>query len=452
MALARARAVQLSFWRGVRLVLALVALLGVRSAHAADKREPQDYGAKKPSQLGPALLWVPRVLLFPPWVVSEYVVRQPVGLLVRTAERNQWPEAVVNFFTFGDRGQVTLFPSALFDFGLKPSVGFNLKWKYFLAEPNTLTVHAGTWGPDWLAVSASDSYQLNERHALSLEGALINRKDLPFYGMGPRSPSTPRYRYQALKTDLALAYRADLWRSSSITARAGMRSLSFGDGTCCRSRSVYDAVATGDLPLPPGLGDGYVAAYQGASAALDSRRARPDSGTGVRVEARGELVEAPAHDRAPRRAWASYGGTVGVAVDTWRGRVVGLSVAADFADPLLGTIPFTDQVSLGGNRPLRGFLQGRLIDRSSVVASIQYTWPVWVYLDGLIQTDVGNVFGPHLAGFDWALLRLSSGIGVRSTGDPASGLEVLVAAGTDPFESGFHVSSFRLVLGSHHGF
>jgi len=380
------------------------------------------------------------------------VVRQPIGLLVRTAEKNQWPDAVVQFFTFGERGQLTIFPSALFDFGLKPSVGFNLKWKYFLAEPNTLSVHAGTWGPDWISVKASDSYALGKLQAVALEGSLVNRKDLPFYGMGPRSPSSPRYRYQALTTDLAVAYQADLWRSSSITARAGMRSLSFGDGTCCTQRSVYDAVATGELPLPPGLGDGYLAAYQGVSAALDSRRARPYSGTGVRVEARGEMVEAPARRSSPRRGWASYGGTAGVALDTWRGRVVGLSVSADFADPLVGTIPFTDQVSLGGNRPMRGFLQGRLIDRSSVVASLQYTWPVWVYLDGLIQTDVGNVFGPHLAGFDPELLRLTSGIGVRSTGDPSSGLEIMVAAGTDPFEAGFNVSSFRLVLGSHHGF
>jgi hypothetical protein len=49
------------------------------------------------------------------------------------------------------------------------------------------------------------------------------------------------------------------------------------------------------------------------------------------------------------------------------------------------------------------------------------------------------------------LMRMSAGIGVRSNGSPASGVEVLVAAGTDPFEDGFHVSSFRLVIGSHHG-
>jgi hypothetical protein len=430
----------------------LVALLASRTAGAVEKREPQDYGGPKRDQAGPALLWAPRVVLFAPWLVNEYVLRQPMGLLVRSADKYQWPAAVVHFFTFGERHQLTIFPSALFDFGLKPSVGFNLRWKYFLTDPNTLSVHAGTWGPDWIAVHARDQYDLGSTQALSFEGALVQRKDLPFYGIGPSSPQTPRYRYQALTTELAVGYAANPWRSSAIATRVGMRSLSFGEATCCGSRSVQDAVNGGEIPAPPGLGAGYIAEFQGLSAALDTRRPAPENGTGIRVEAHGEAVFAPARASAPRRAWVNYGGTAGVAVDTWNSRTVGVSVNADFADPLKGDVPFTDQVTLGGNRPMRGYLQGRLIDRSSIVASVQYSWPVWVYLNGVIQTDVGNVFGAHLEGFDFDLLRLSSGIGVRSNGDPNAGLEVLVAAATDPFNEGFHVSSFRLVFGSHHGF
>ena len=37
--------------------------------------------------------------------------------------------------------------------------------------------------------------------------------------------------------------------------------------------------------------------------------------------------------------------------------------------------------------------------RSAAVATLQYSWPVWGFLDGIIQADVGNVFGPHLEGF-----------------------------------------------------
>lgn len=396
-------------------------------------------------------MWAPRVVLFPLWLVSEYVLRQPMGALVRSAEANQWPAEVIAFFTFGQRSNVTLFPSALFDFGLKPSVGFNLGWKYFLADPNTLRLHFGTWGLDWVSVKASDDYALSDRQLISTQASFVRRRDLPFFGMGPRSPSDPRYRYQAMTTEFSLGYQNDFWRASSLVTRAGVRSLSFGELGCCNEPALSEAVNSGRVPSPPGYRDGYFAEFQALSLALDSRRPYPHDGSGVRVEAHGQSVFAPKRG-GQSRAWVDYGGAAGAALDLWHGRIVGIGVEADFTDPLLGEVPFTDQVSLGGNRPMRGFLQGRLIDRSAFIATAQYTWPVWIYLNGILQVDVGNVFGPHLEGMEAKLMRLSTAIGVRSNGSPESGLEILVAGGTDPFEEGFHYSSFRLVLGSHHGF
>jgi hypothetical protein len=384
---------------------------------------------------------VPRVVLFPPWLVSEYVVRQPVGALTRAAERGQWPEQVIAFFTFGDRRQITLFPSLLFDFGLKPSVGFNFGWRYFLAEPNTLRVHFGFWGPDWVTTRVIDEYKLSDAQVVSFEGQFVRRKDLPFYGIGPQSPSSPRLRYQAMTSEFSIGYQNNFWRSSALSARVGMRTLSFGT-----------AVESGSIPAPPGLGDGYVAEFQGLSLAFDSRRPLPENGTGVRLEGHGEGVFAPARGSHERRAWVGYGGTAGVALDAGGGRIFGLGVSADLVDPLRGTVPFTDEASLGGNKPMRGYLQGRLIDRSSLVARAQYTWPVWFFLNGVVQADVGNVFGAHFDDFEAKLLRLSTAIGMRSNGSPDAGLEILIAGATDPFGSGFRYSSFRLVIGSHHGF
>ena len=107
---------------------------------------------------------------------------------------------------------------------------------------------------------------------------------------------------------------------------------------------------------------------------------------------------------------------------------------------------------LGGDSLMPGFLRGRLIGRSSVVGSLQYRWPIWVYLDGVLTGAVGNVFGEHFQGFDVKQTRLSSGVGVRSNGARESGFELLFAVGSEPFDSNFKVDSFRLVLGSHHGF
>jgi len=436
-------------WRA--LLFALL-LFWSASAQAVSKRERQDYGGPPPPTVGPALLWGPRVVLFPPWLVSEYVLRQPIGALTRAAERDAWPEQVVAFFTFGDRRQITLFPSFLFDFGLKPSVGFNFGWKYFLVEPNALRVHFGFWGPDWISTRLVDEYQLTSTQVLSVEGQFVRRKDLPFYGIGPESPSSPRLRYQAMTSQFALGYQNHFWRSSVLSARVGMRTLSFGTGTCCGEQSIDDAVQSGSIPAPPGLGDGYVAEFQGLSLAFDSRRSLPENGSGLRLEVHGDGVIAPARAAHEGRAWVAYGGNAGAALDAGGGRVFALGVDAELVDPLRGTVPFTDQASLGGTKPMRGYLIGRLIDRSSLVARAQYTWPIWFFLNGVVQADVGNVFGARFDGFQPDLLRLSTAIGIRSNGSPDSGLEVLIAGATDPFDSGFHYSSFRLVIGSHHGF
>ena len=427
-------------------------LVWLTTTHAATKRRPQEHGSAPASAVGPALLWVPRVVLFPLWLVSEYVVRQPVGALTRAAEREQWPERVIGLFTFGDRHQITLFPSVLFDFGLKPSVGFNFGWKYFLAEPNTLRVHFGFWGPDWVSTRVIDEYDLSDTQSVNFEGQFVRRKDLPFYGIGPESSSSPRLRFQAMTSQFSLGYRNNFWRTSAFSTQIGMRTLSFGTGTCCGEQSINDAVESGSIPAPPGLGDGYIAEFQGLSLAFDSRRPLPENGTGVRLEGHAEAVFAPARASHEARAWLAYGGSAGGALDVGGGRVFGLGINAELTGSLRGTVPFTDEATLGGNKPMRGYLRGRLVDRSSLVARAQYTWPVWFYLNGVVQADVGNVFGPQLAGFEPDLLRLSTAIGIRSNGSPDSGLEILVAGATDPFNSGFRYSSFRLVIGSHHGF
>lgn len=435
------------------LIFAVLAVITTTApAHAEPKRPAQDYGAPKDDSVTDAALWVPRVVLFPLWLLSEFVVRRPIGALVKVAEREQWPDEVVNFFTFGERKQFSIFPSALFDFGLLPSVGFNAKWKYFLAEPNTARLHFGTWGPDWIAARLVDTYALSDHDDLSLDVSYQVRQDNRFYGMGPRSPRTTLSRYRIERVEASAVYEDRPWRSSALELRAGVRHLAIGQGTCCGDPSLTESVARGVFPAPPGYGGDYTGAFQRVALALDSRKPRPEQGSGVRVELEGEGVFAPGAP-SQRAAWVRYGAEAGAFLDiTGTQRVVSISAAAALADPLLGTIPFLEQATLGGDKPMRGYLRDRLIDRSSFVASMRYTWPIWVYLDGVIEAEAGNVFGVGLSGLDPKLFRLSSGIGVRSNGERASGFELLLAGATDPLDEGFRVSSFRLLIGSHHGF
>lgn len=447
-------------FRPLASILALVAGLALFPSDALaddEKRPPQDYGGP-PSETTPGdvLVWPARVILFPLWLITEFIFRRPLGLLVRTAEKGQWVEGFQDFFSFGPRKEVTIMPSALLDFGLRPSVGFNLVWKYLGAEDNTLKLHFGTWGPDWVAVSATDSYALSKTQSIFLETSLMRRRDLPFSGIGPRSRQEDRSRYFSTVAEAGVGQEWHFWRESLIRSSVGLRSLAFhdDDGGCCGDPSISDSIAAGRYAPPPGLGRGYTAPYQRLALEIDSRKERPAPGSGVRLEAHEESVFAIDSGRGEeRRSWVRYGGSVGAAVDvTGSSRVLSLSVAGELADPLSGTIPFTDQVSLGGDILMQGYLRGRLVDRSAAVATLQYRWPIWVYLDGVIHAAVGNVWGERFQGFDLKANRLSSGVGFRSNGDRSSGFEFLVAAGTDPFDEGFKISSFRLLIGSHHGF
>jgi hypothetical protein len=131
-----------------------------------------------------------------------------------------------------------------------------------------------------------------------------------------------------------------------------------------------------------------------------------------------------------------------------------LSLVTNFVDRTSGTsdVPFTELAMLGGAEPFVGFLTGRLVDQSAIAAQLRYEWPIWAFMDGEINVAVGNVFGKHLDGLRAGLMRLSSGLGFRSTRSAGPGFEFLVGIGTEPFDTGFRVSSFRFVVGSTYGF
>jgi hypothetical protein len=117
-----------------------------------------------------------------------------------------------------------------------------------------------------------------------------------------------------------------------------------------------------------------------------------------------------------------------------------------------GDIPFTEQVVLGGFGLMRGYKPGRLIDRSALVSTLLYEWPVWAWLNGTAQLALGNVFGTHLDAFEPGLLRLTAGMGLRTTTSPDHQLELLVGFGTEPYDEGMNITSVRVFLGGTHGF
>ena len=395
---------------------------------------------------GEVLLWVPRIVFSPLYLVSEFVLRRPLGWLVTTAELNDWPALLIDFFTFGEEQKAGIVPTALIDFGFRPSVGVYAFGDDFLFDGNDLRIHAATWGADWLTLTVTNRTEVREGAIwLSLRGYGERRRDWLFYGLGSRSDEQDETRFQQTEIGAEAIFEASVWRTSSVVWWVGVRSMDFRDETCCGEPSILQEHAP-----PPGF-EGYTGVYQAMELSLDTRRERPAPGSGLRLEIEGEQgfdLRDPTETR-----WIRYGGTLGAYWDpSGLNRVIGLSLSVEFADPVGGGfVPFTEQVSLGGTELMRGFLEGRLVGRSAAVATFEYRWPVWIWLDGTLHAAVGNVFGEHLDGFDPDLLRLSFGVGFRTVQSRDHSFDVLLAFGSEPFDN-FEISSVRFLFGTTRGF
>lgn len=402
--------------------------------------------------MGDALLWVPRVILFPAHVVAEYVLRRPLGFLVVSAEQGKWAEVLKDVFTFGPHNNIGIVPTALLDFGFRPSVGIYAFYDDFLFKDNALRLHAAFGGPDWLRLTLADCIPMGKTGYLKLRGEIARKPDFVFYGVGPRSLRSFRSRYGADWFDGSATFHAGLPAGLTADAYVGVKTISFYDKHCCDDRSVSANAASGAFPIPTGYEDGYTALRSGGTLAFDTRRPRPEPGSGVRLEASAEFAT---DLRAPHpSSWIKYGGSIGGFVDvTGQNHVLSLSATALFADPAQGeTIPFTELVQLGGVNQMTGFLPGRLAGRSAAVAMMEYRYPIWAFLDGSAQIAVGNVFDEHLEGFEPENLRFSFAFGIRAAGDRDHVFSVLVGAGTETFGQGAHLNEARLLLGATRAF
>ena len=434
-------------------LLAAALCNGAAVAAESAKRPLPDYDGRGKADTTPRqkALWLPRLLLSPLYLVSEYVIRRPLGFAIAAAERADLPSALYDFFAFGPKHKAGVVPLAFVEFGFVPSVGLYAFWDDAGFQGHDLRLRASTWGEDWLSGTATERFRLPGAVELTLTGSATHRPDYAFYGIGPDTREAALVRYAADSVDAHAESRFSFAGSSLLETAFGYRGASFGHSEYEHGRSLDDAAARGALPLPPGFHDGYRAVFSRGRLALDSR-GNSSSETGLRFELSAE--HGADSKNAPASGWLRYGGTVGGFWDLGDShRVVSLSVSAQLADPLgARPVPFTELVQLGGPGMLPGFRMGRLADRSAAVATLRYAWPIWIWLNGSLQVATGNVFGARFDGFRAERGRLSAALGIESQGSRDSIFQALVGFGTETFESGAKLDSLRVVVGARSGF
>jgi hypothetical protein len=438
----------------------------IDAAHPSPKRTVPDYdGCGPPSTAGNGALWVPRILLSPVYLVSEYGLREPLSVAIPAAEHADLPRKVYDFFSFGPEHNLVVVPTAFAEFNFNPSVGVLALWNNAGFKGDNLSLHAEAWPDSWVAGVFGQNIQIDRSHALRFHATAIRRPDKVFYGLGSSSLEGSESRFGEQRVDGGGAYEWRFWRSSRIQTAVGVRDVTAYDGRYGTDPSLTQEAATGAFPVPTGFGGEYTAEYNRVEAAVDSRVPAGRLGSGARVELTGE--QASDLRNSPASGWLRYGATAEGFVDLdGYGRILGLSVTTLFVDPLGDrSIPFTELAYLGGDHPMAGYYEGRLRDRSAAVATASYSWPIGPWIDGNLQIAVGNVFGTHLDGFDAGLLRFSGALGLSVAGCALSSssdcqthgfqdapLELVVGMGSETFDHGGQIDSVRVMFGVPHTF
>lgn len=416
-----------------------------------DSRQVPNYDGRPepgPTSDDVALL-LPRALFYPVHLAFEYLLRHPIVALAHVVERERWHLDFVDFFTWQDR-QAGLVPTAFYQFGFIPSVGFVLFWNDFLAERNHLQLRAATGGTDWVDAWLRELVAIDGRTTVSVEGGVLRRPDFGFQGLGYASRRVDQARYLRQHQDVRLGWslRPTVWSALSLELALTDNTFDASGYGPTDDASLAEAVADGRLRLPPGF-DGYFAYLERLTVAVDSRRPSPSSRDGVRVSSFAELgIDL---DQPSERRWVHYGGTVQGFLDLAEERMVEWRTDAELADPAGQVeVPFTELPALSGPSvtSFAGFNPGQLIGRSSVSTTLHYKYPIWVFLDAGAHVSVGNVFDERLRDFDVERLRLSCGLDIQTTSSAGLGLTLALAFGTRPFDAGTDIENVRLVLGA----
>jgi hypothetical protein len=448
-----------------------------------EKREAQDYdGLPDETSPGENALWVPRVLLFPVYIVLETFVRLPLGAVTRAVEQNDVIGELTNVFLFGPNNNIGLVPTGFIDFGFRPSVGAYFFWNDFVVPGNDFRANVGFGGLNFWRVSGANRFPIDtpvgterSRSFIQVEADFLTRADLSFWGTGPRSANADEGGYSVTTYGGGARARVEPWRGTFLEAWATARHTTTGAGSCpgqvssfddgryvriCDTPTIRRNILDGVYPAPADYGRPFTTVKTGVEAVLDSREERPAPGSGVAFDATGELVTDV--DDPQLGAWINWGATLAGFIDiTGTQRVLSLTISARFQERLTSDtiVPFTELVgaapidNVPAHELMRGFRPGRLLGSSAAVATVEYHWPIWAFIDATLQAAVGNVFDEsHLEDFDPELLRFSFVGGVRSPNHRDHSFNLLAGFGTDPFIDGGKPSSFRFLFGGTTGF
>jgi hypothetical protein len=372
---------------------------------------PQRPSAKK------YLLAVPRVILGVPRLVMKSVaaVAKPV---MEWSERERVPETITSAITSWD-GLIGVRPVIDYQLAFRPSGGM-LYFNNRFGGGAGVIISSATGGAEVMLHNVDFFVPLKRvKSELRFHADYIRRDDQLFAGIGMES-KLPFARYAVDEIDASLRYTWAPAKLAKLDFAVDGAARRFGNGSPYggdRSMAeVYCAHLDGMCParnvssaLVPGFATGTQFVRESVGLRIDNRREETSSGLMA------DLAVSYTHGFAgDDSSYLGVRGHVGAQFNVWRHRSLYLGISAqDLVAFGSSPIPFTELAQLGGVDDLRGFATGRFRGASTVLAQLEWRWPVWMWMDGVLFADYGGAFGPQFRGFAFGDLRPDIGLGLR---------------------------------------
>ncbi|MBW2735930.1 MAG: BamA/TamA family outer membrane protein [Deltaproteobacteria bacterium] len=439
-----------------------------KKAHSGKRQLPRYDGRKADSaSAGEVLVWVPRALFLPAWLVMEYGLRWPLVSLTTWAEERYIIERTQRFFTFAD-GRAGLFPTLFFNFGLNPSAGLFFYFDDLGVKKNRLTLQAGFWINEWIHVMGTNTFKVfrNDEGEVTLRGEFFSRPDRVFSGLNQQGKGTGERFFRERCGEAELNLRTYLRGLNRVSIGLLYHNVDTGSGHDFDEDLSIDApgspflldAQTGELDpaLVPGYGKVYHLLTTQLRLELDTRHPERDfrPGSGLRLELFGSFSFDPTNTDLRFFRWG------GEAAGFWDvsslNHVLALRVYAETIESVGDTlVPFTNRLVLGGPEFLRGFLEGQFRGDSAMVVTLDYRYPVWVLFDANLFVSLGNVFPGRFEQVHVKRMVMSWGLGLRTNTSRDVSLDLLVAFGSNALEQwseDFDLDNVRVIFGINQGF
>ena len=155
------------------------------SAGPGEERPLPDYDGRqdRPPSAGEVLIWVPRVIFYPVHLALEYLVRWPLVSLITVMEEYYVLQHVMDIFTWSE-GKAGVFPTAFYEFGISPSVGFYAFQQDVFGPGSKQILKGGFWtDKQQLALENRMHVFRDDSGTVFLRAIFSNRPDHPFYGL-----------------------------------------------------------------------------------------------------------------------------------------------------------------------------------------------------------------------------------------------------------------------------